>query len=123
MDYERSRNAEVDNLLSDARNWAANGYAEVRDPKTGGTPLHVAAAKGYVDVSPDNILLSIGFSSLKVVITKNTFFLNYLFTKNHLDALAVFTIPKRLQVKLFRFTKQQQQYPSTDNILYVKEYI
>ncbi|XP_026315519.1 protein phosphatase 1 regulatory subunit 12B isoform X3 [Hyposmocoma kahamanoa] len=33
VDYERSRNAEV------------------RDPKTGGTPLHVAAAKGYIDVA------------------------------------------------------------------------
>ncbi|XP_026315813.1 protein phosphatase 1 regulatory subunit 12B isoform X7 [Hyposmocoma kahamanoa] len=51
VDYERSRNAEVDNLLTDARNWAANGYTEVRDPKTGGTPLHVAAAKGYIDVA------------------------------------------------------------------------
>lgn len=51
VDCEKSRNAEVDTLMSDARNWAANGYVEVRDPKTGGTPLHVAAAKGYIDVS------------------------------------------------------------------------
>ncbi|XP_063546424.1 protein phosphatase 1 regulatory subunit 12B isoform X1 [Cydia strobilella] len=51
IDCEKSRNAEVDNLLSDAKNWAANGYVEVRDPKTGGTPLHVAAAKGYIDVA------------------------------------------------------------------------
>lgn len=87
MDYERSRNAEVDNLLSDARNWAANGYAEVRDPKTGGTPLHVAAAKGYIDVSPDNIFLSFSFSSLKAVITKNTLFFYLLFTKKHLQYL------------------------------------
>lgn len=64
MDYERSRNAEVDNLLSDARNWAANGYTEVRDPKTGGTPLHVAAAKGYIDVSvPTNITFCYLFGS------------------------------------------------------------
>ncbi|XP_073956331.1 myosin binding subunit isoform X8 [Choristoneura fumiferana] len=51
IDCEKSRNAEVDTLLSDAKNWAANGYVEVRDPKTGGTPLHVAAAKGYIDVA------------------------------------------------------------------------
>lgn len=51
VDCEKSRNAEVNTLLNDAKNWAANGYVEVRDPKTGGTPLHVAAAKGYIDVS------------------------------------------------------------------------
>ncbi|XP_021185817.1 protein phosphatase 1 regulatory subunit 12B isoform X2 [Helicoverpa armigera] len=50
VDCEKSRNAEVDTLLSDARNWAANGYVEVRD-MNGGTPLHVAAAKGYIDVA------------------------------------------------------------------------
>nr|XP_034839494.1 protein phosphatase 1 regulatory subunit 12A [Maniola hyperantus] len=51
IDCEKSRCAEVNVLLRDARNWAANGYSEVRDPKTGGTPLHVAAAKGYLDVA------------------------------------------------------------------------
>ncbi|XP_050683157.1 protein phosphatase 1 regulatory subunit 12B isoform X2 [Leptidea sinapis] len=51
IDCERSRNAEVTTLRNDALNWATNGYVEVRDPKTGGTPLHVAAAKGYVDVA------------------------------------------------------------------------
>lgn len=50
VDCDKSRSAEVDTLLSDARNWAANGYVEVRD-MNGGTPLHVAAAKGYIDVS------------------------------------------------------------------------
>lgn len=51
VDCEKSRNAEVDTLMADSRNWAANGYVEVRDLKTGGTPLHVAAAKGYLEVS------------------------------------------------------------------------
>ncbi|XP_022833065.1 protein phosphatase 1 regulatory subunit 12B isoform X4 [Spodoptera litura] len=50
VDCDKSRSAEVDTLLSDARNWAANGYVEVRD-MNGGTPLHVAAAKGYIDVA------------------------------------------------------------------------
>lgn len=49
VDCEKSRNAEVDSLLSDARKWVANGYDDVRD-MNGGTPLHVAAAKGYIDV-------------------------------------------------------------------------
>nr|XP_037876394.1 protein phosphatase 1 regulatory subunit 12A isoform X18 [Bombyx mori] len=51
VDCEKSRNAEVDTLMSDAREWALHGYVEVRDLKTGGTPLHVAAAKGYIDVA------------------------------------------------------------------------
>lgn len=50
IDCDKSRNAELNNLLADAKNWAVNGYVEIRDPKTGGTPLHFAAAKGYTDV-------------------------------------------------------------------------
>lgn len=44
-------------MVTDAKNWAANGYVEVRDLKTGGTPLHVAAAKGYIDVSSNCFML------------------------------------------------------------------
>ncbi|CAK1554631.1 unnamed protein product [Leptosia nina] len=51
IDCEKSRTAEVTKLRNDTKNWAANGYSEVRDLKTGGTPLHVAAAKGYIDVA------------------------------------------------------------------------
>ncbi|XP_022124306.1 protein phosphatase 1 regulatory subunit 12B isoform X8 [Pieris rapae] len=51
VDCEKSRSAEVIKLRKDSKNWAANGYSDVRDPKTGGTPLHVAAAKGYIDVA------------------------------------------------------------------------
>lgn len=51
IDCEQSRNAEVNKLIDDAKSWVSNGYIdEVRDPKTGGTPLHVAAAKGYTEV-------------------------------------------------------------------------
>ncbi|KAJ8737912.1 hypothetical protein PYW08_000507 [Mythimna loreyi] len=50
VDCEKYRNAEVDALLTACRKWVANGYEEVRDAN-GGTPLHVAAAKGYVDVA------------------------------------------------------------------------
>lgn len=45
-------------LMRDAREWAINGYVDVRDMKTGGTPLHVAAAKGYIDVSNVNKLFN-----------------------------------------------------------------
>ncbi|XP_014366504.2 protein phosphatase 1 regulatory subunit 12A isoform X3 [Papilio machaon] len=51
IDCEKCRKAESTALLMDARQWAKNGYVEVRDPKTGGTPLHVAAAKGYLEVA------------------------------------------------------------------------
>lgn len=44
--------------MRDAREWAINGYVDVRDMKTGGTPLHVAAAKGYIDVSNVNKLFN-----------------------------------------------------------------
>ncbi|XP_013179321.1 PREDICTED: protein phosphatase 1 regulatory subunit 12A isoform X3 [Papilio xuthus] len=51
IDCDKCRKAESTALLTDARQWAKNGYVEVRDPKTGGTPLHVAAAKGYLEVA------------------------------------------------------------------------
>ncbi|KAJ0184044.1 hypothetical protein K1T71_000467 [Dendrolimus kikuchii] len=51
IDVETARNAEVNALRQDARYWADHGYdEEVKDLNTGGTPLHVSAAKGYVDV-------------------------------------------------------------------------
>ncbi|GBP93154.1 Protein phosphatase 1 regulatory subunit 12A [Eumeta japonica] len=50
IDCNAARKAEVNSLLADAKHWASNGYVEVRDLKTGGTPLHVAAAKGYNQV-------------------------------------------------------------------------
>lgn len=62
MDCNKCRNAEVDALMSDAKNWAVNGYVEVRDPKTGGTPLHVAAAKGYIEVSWDYLSHQVPFA-------------------------------------------------------------
>ncbi|XP_013133213.1 PREDICTED: protein phosphatase 1 regulatory subunit 12B isoform X6 [Papilio polytes] len=51
IDCEKCRKAESAAMLTDAKHWAENGYVEVRDPKTGGTPLHVAAAKGYLEVA------------------------------------------------------------------------
>ncbi|XP_068628838.1 protein phosphatase 1 regulatory subunit 12A-like isoform X2 [Battus philenor] len=51
VDCNKCRNAEVYALMNDAQHWAVNGYVEVRDLKTGATPLHVAAAKGYVEVA------------------------------------------------------------------------
>lgn len=56
MDCDKHRNAEMNSLMKDARNWAANGYVDVRD-MNGGTPLHVAAAKGYTEVSIAPIII------------------------------------------------------------------
>lgn len=50
IDCETSRKAELLTLMKDVKHWSRNGYVEVQDPKTGASPLHVAAAKGYTDV-------------------------------------------------------------------------
>lgn len=47
---EAAKRKEEEQMMSDARTWLNEGPpADVRDPKTGATPLHVAAAKGYVE--------------------------------------------------------------------------
>lgn len=52
VDVKKARSAEVIALRQDVLYWAEHGYdPAVKDLKTGGTPLHVAAAKGYMDVS------------------------------------------------------------------------
>uniref|UniRef100_H3BEC2 Protein phosphatase 1 regulatory subunit n=1 Tax=Latimeria chalumnae TaxID=7897 RepID=H3BEC2_LATCH len=52
IDIEAARREEEQVMLRDARQWLNQGkggdYA--RHPKTGATPLHVAAAKGYLEV-------------------------------------------------------------------------
>lgn len=52
IDPEEARNEEKSLMLKDAEQWLANKSSLVDDPnpKTGATPLHVAAAKGYLDV-------------------------------------------------------------------------
>lgn len=51
VDIEAARKEEERIMLRDARQWLNSGQIQdVRHAKSGGTALHVAAAKGYVEV-------------------------------------------------------------------------
>ena len=51
MDIEAARKEEERIMLRDARQWLNSGQiSDVRHAKSGGTALHVAAAKGYAEV-------------------------------------------------------------------------
>ncbi|XP_063739348.1 protein phosphatase 1 regulatory subunit 12C isoform X2 [Eleginops maclovinus] len=48
VDLEAAKRLEEELIMADARTWLTEGLpADVRHPRTGATPLHVAAAKGY----------------------------------------------------------------------------
>lgn len=50
VDVESAKRREEEQIMADARTWLTEGLpADVRHPKTGATPLHVAAAKGYLE--------------------------------------------------------------------------
>lgn len=50
VDLEAAKRVEEEQIMRDARAWLTEGPpADVRHPKTGATPLHVAAAKGYLE--------------------------------------------------------------------------
>lgn len=50
VDLEAAKRVEEEQIMKDARLWLTEGPpADVRHPKTGATPLHVAAAKGYLE--------------------------------------------------------------------------
>lgn len=50
MDVEAAKRLEEEQIMRDARSWLKDGPpADVHHPKTGATPLHVAAAKGYLE--------------------------------------------------------------------------
>ncbi|XP_069079375.1 protein phosphatase 1 regulatory subunit 12A-like isoform X1 [Pleurodeles waltl] len=60
IDLETARQEEEQQMLRDARQWVNKGKVEdVRHPKTGATALHVAAAKGYMEVM--KLLLQVGY--------------------------------------------------------------
>lgn len=47
---ESAKRREEEQMMSDARTWLNDGPpADVRHSRTGATPLHVAAAKGYLE--------------------------------------------------------------------------
>ncbi|KAF0037876.1 hypothetical protein F2P81_010750 [Scophthalmus maximus] len=50
VDLEAAKRLEEEQIMRDARTWLTEGPPpDVRHPKTGATPLHVAAAKGYLE--------------------------------------------------------------------------
>lgn len=51
VDVEAAKRAEEELLLHDTRCWLNGGaMPEARHPRTGASALHVAAAKGYIEV-------------------------------------------------------------------------
>ncbi|XP_035381932.1 protein phosphatase 1 regulatory subunit 12C isoform X1 [Electrophorus electricus] len=50
VDLEVAKRLEEELIMRDARGWLADGPpTDLRHPRTGATPLHVAAAKGYLE--------------------------------------------------------------------------
>ncbi|XP_038570376.1 protein phosphatase 1 regulatory subunit 12C isoform X1 [Micropterus salmoides] len=50
VDLEAAKRLEEEQIMIDAQKWLNEGPpADVRHPRTGATPLHVAAAKGYLE--------------------------------------------------------------------------
>ncbi|RVE76559.1 hypothetical protein OJAV_G00009820 [Oryzias javanicus] len=50
VDLEAAKRLEEEQIMKDARVWLAEGPPDnVHHPRTGATPLHVAAAKGYIE--------------------------------------------------------------------------
>ncbi|KAM7418448.1 hypothetical protein PAMA_015865 [Pampus argenteus] len=50
VDLEAAKRREEEQIMTDARTWLTEGLPpDVRHPRTGATPLHVAAAKGYLE--------------------------------------------------------------------------
>ncbi|XP_010148833.1 PREDICTED: protein phosphatase 1 regulatory subunit 12B-like, partial [Eurypyga helias] len=61
VDLDLARKEEEQQMLQDARQWLNSGRIEdIRQPRTGATALHVAAAKGYSEVM--RLLIQAGFS-------------------------------------------------------------
>ncbi|XP_014114436.1 PREDICTED: protein phosphatase 1 regulatory subunit 12B isoform X4 [Pseudopodoces humilis] len=61
VDLELSRKEEEQQMLQDARQWLNSGKIEdIKQPRTGATALHVAAAKGYSEVM--RLLIQAGFN-------------------------------------------------------------
>lgn len=50
VDVEAAKRLEEEVIMRDARTWLTEGVpSDVHHPRTGATPLHVAAAKGYLE--------------------------------------------------------------------------
>ncbi|NWH63550.1 MYPT2 phosphatase, partial [Geococcyx californianus] len=61
LDLDLARKEEEQQMLQDARQWLNSGRIEdIKQPRTGATALHVAAAKGYAEVM--RLLIQAGFN-------------------------------------------------------------
>ncbi|NWR64793.1 MYPT2 phosphatase, partial [Bucorvus abyssinicus] len=61
VDLDLARKEEEQQMLQDARQWLNSGRIEdIKQPRTGATALHVAAAKGYAEVM--RLLIQAGFN-------------------------------------------------------------
>ncbi|XP_074706064.1 protein phosphatase 1 regulatory subunit 12B isoform X4 [Strix aluco] len=61
VDLDLARKEEEQQMLQDARQWLNSGRIEdIKQPRTGATALHVAAAKGYSEVM--RLLIQAGFN-------------------------------------------------------------
>ncbi|XP_041641814.1 protein phosphatase 1 regulatory subunit 12C isoform X2 [Cheilinus undulatus] len=50
VDLEAAKRLEEEQIMTDARTWLNDGPpTDIKHPRTGATPLHVAAAKGYLE--------------------------------------------------------------------------
>ena len=50
VDLDAAKRLEEEQIMLDARGWLTEGLPrDTRHPRTGATPLHVAAAKGYLE--------------------------------------------------------------------------
>ncbi|KAI3352727.1 hypothetical protein L3Q82_019314 [Scortum barcoo] len=50
VDLEAAKRLEEEQIMTDAQTWLNDGPpSDVKHPRTGATPLHVAAAKGYIE--------------------------------------------------------------------------
>lgn len=50
MDVEAAKRLEEEMIMRDARTWLTEGVpTDMHNLRTGATPLHVAAAKGYLE--------------------------------------------------------------------------
>lgn len=50
VDVEAAKRLEEELIMRDARGWLTEGVpADLHHPRTGATPLHVAATKGYLE--------------------------------------------------------------------------
>lgn len=95
IDCDEARNEEERMMLKDARDWLASG--EIREEphsKTGATALHVAAAKGYINVMEYVFIWPFGVRRLHTLASAITYNLSS-FTSSLLELTIQFQMNRR----------------------------